>query len=97
MYGRGYTLPWLHIAEVVAAAAATRGFRRLALMRTRWLIESEVYPEKLGAHGLDFLRPEPAERDELNRIIMDELVYGVFKPEAITFFQGVTDRLKAAG
>ena len=66
-------------------------------MRTRWLIESEVYPEKLGAHGLDFLRPEPAERDELNRIIMDELVYGVFKPEAITFFQGITDRLKAAG
>ena len=51
----------------------------------------------MGAHGLDFLRPEPAERDELNRIIMDELVYGVFKPEAITFFQGVTDRLKAAG
>lgn len=90
-------LPWLHIAEVVAAHAAERGFKRLALMGTRWLIDSEVYPEKLTARGIDFLRPEPAERDELNRIIMDELVYGVFKPEAIAFFQGVTDRLKDAG
>ena len=90
-------LPWLHIAEVVAAAAAERGFRRLALMGTRWLIDSDVYPEKLAARGLDFVRPEPAERDELNRIIMEELVYGVFEPEAIAFFQSVTDRLKQAG
>ena len=90
-------LPWLHIAEVVAAAAAGREFHKLALMGTRWLIESDVYPEKLTAHGLDFLRPDPAERDELNRIIMEELVYGTFKPESIAYFQGVTDRLKAAG
>ena len=90
-------LPWLHIAEVVAVAAAEREFHKLALMGTRWLIESEVYPPRLAAQGLDFLRPDPAERDELNRIIMEELVYGTFKPESIAYFQGVTDRLKAAG
>jgi aspartate racemase len=90
-------LPWLHIAQVVADEAVSRGFRRLALMGTRWLVDSEVYPEKLAARGLAFLRPDPAERDELNRIIMDELVYGVFKPEAIATFQSVTDRLKRAG
>jgi aspartate racemase len=92
-------LPWLHIAEVVAAEAADRGFRRLALTGTRWLVDSEVYPEKLAARGLEFLRPGPAERDEINRIIMEELVYGTFKPEAIAYFQNVTvtDRLKRAG
>ena len=58
---------------------------------------SEVYPEKLAAHGLAFLRPSPAERDELDRIIMEELVTGTIKPEAIAFFQSVTDRLKLAG
>jgi aspartate racemase len=90
-------LPWLHIAEVVAAEAADRGFRRLALTGTRSLVDSEVYPEKLTARGLEFLRPDLAERDELNRIIMEELVYGTFKPEAIAYFQTVTDRLKLAG
>ena len=42
-------LPWLHIAEVVAGAAAEREFHKLALMGTRWLIESEVYPPRLAA------------------------------------------------
>jgi len=41
---------------------------------------------------LKFLRPDLGERDELNRIIMEELVYGTFKPEAIAYFQAVTDR-----
>src|SRR5919197_547592 len=50
-------LPWLHIAEVVADEALGRGFRRLGLTGTRWLVESEVYPEKLAARGLGYLRP----------------------------------------
>ncbi|HKV08413.1 MAG TPA: amino acid racemase, partial [Thermoanaerobaculia bacterium] len=90
-------LPWLHIAEVVASEAVDRGYRRLGLTGTRWLVDSEVYPEKLAARGLDFLRPDPDERDEINRIIMEELVYGVFKPESIAFFQRVIARMKDAG
>jgi aspartate racemase len=90
-------LPWLHIAEVVAAEAASRGYRRLALTGTRWLVDSDIYPEKLAARGLACERPTPEERDEINRIIMDELVYGVFKPEGITYFQRVIRRMKDAG
>ena len=90
-------LPWLHIAEVVAEEGARRGYRRLGLTGTRWLVASDVYPEKLAARGLDALRPTDAERDELSRIIMDELVCGVFKPESVATFQQVIARMKAAG
>lgn len=90
-------LPWLHIAEVVAAQAATRNFRRIGITGTRWLVESEIYPEKLSAQGLEYQRPEPAEREEINRIIMDELVYGTFKPEAVAYFQQVIGRMKREG
>jgi len=90
-------VPWLHIAEVVAAQAVERGFRRLGLTGTRWLVEGEVYPEKLTARGLGYVRPNPAEREEINRIIMDELVYGVFKPEAVAYFQRVIERIKNEG
>ncbi len=90
-------LPWLHIAEVAAAEAAERGFRRIGLTGTRWLVESEVYPEKLAARGLEYARPNAAERAELSRIIMDELVYGVFKPESVAYFQRVIERLKNEG
>ena len=87
-------LPWLHIAEAVAAKAAERGLRRLAVMGTRWLVDSEVYPDKLAARGLAAVRPSPAERDEIDRIIMDELVCGVFKPESVAAFQRVIARMR---
>ncbi|CAN7264197.1 amino acid racemase [Variovorax sp. LjRoot84] len=90
-------LPWLHIAEVVAAEAVERGYRRLGLTGTRWLVDSEVYPEKLAARGLACMRPSDAERDDIQRIIMDELVYGVFKPEAVDRFQQLIGRMKDEG
>ncbi len=90
-------LPWLHIARVVATEAAARGFRRLGITGTRWLVESEVYPEKLRAHGLEFLRPNAAERAKSNRIIMDELVCGIFRPEAVVFYQRLIARMKDEG
>lgn len=90
-------LPWLHIAEVVAARAAERGFRRLGLTGTRYLVESEVYPAKLAARGLEYVRPTADEREEIDRIIMDELVYGVFRPEAIAALQRVIARMKGEG
>ena len=90
-------LPWLHIADAVASHAADRGFRRLGLLGTRWLVTSDVYPEKLASRGLEYVLPDADERSKLNRIIMDELVCGVFKPEAVTFHQRVMARMKDAG
>jgi aspartate racemase len=90
-------LPWLHIAEVVAAEALARGFRRIGVTGTRWLVDSEVYPEKLLARGLEYVRPSAAERDECNHIIMDELVCSIFKPESVAYYQQVIGRLKDQG
>jgi aspartate racemase len=83
-------LPWLHIAEVVAAEARERGFRHIGLTGTRFLVGSDVYPA-------EYLRPQTAEREEIHRIIFDELVYGVFKPEAVAYFQRVIGRMKNEG
>jgi aspartate racemase len=73
------------------------GFGRLGLTGTRWLVDGDVYPEKLKQRGLGFMRPSAVERDEINRIIMDELVSGVFKAEAIGYFQRVMGRMKDEG
>lgn len=90
-------LPWLHVVETVAAEAVERGYKRLALTGTKWLVESDVYPERFAAHGLEILRPDALQCDEIGRIIMDELVKGVFRPEAVTYFQDVFEQLKEAG
>ena len=90
-------LPWLHIAEVVAAAAVERGFATLGITGTRYLVDSEVYPEKLSARGVKFQRPTSQERAEINRILFEELVCGVFKPEAVATFQRLIARMRDAG
>ena len=82
--------PWLHIADAVMAEASARGFRRIGLTGTKWLVEGPVYPK-------DLVRPAAAEREEINRIIMDELVCGHFKPTAVAYFQRVFREMKQAG
>jgi aspartate racemase len=89
--------PWLHIAAVVADEAVSRGFRRVGLTGTQWLVESSVYPEQFTSRGLEVVRPSEAERQESHRIIMDELVAGVFLPGAVTYFQGVIQQLASRG
>jgi len=87
-------LPWLHIAEVVAAEASARGFRRLGLTGTRWLVESDVYPTALRRYGIDCVIPQLHERAQLGAIIMSELVNGIFDPASVAQFQTVIARLK---
>lgn len=89
--------PWLHIADVVAAEAAERGVRRLGLIGTRWLVDGGVYPQRLASRGIECLRPGDAERDQVGRIIMDELVYGVCRPESVASCLDVIGEMKARG
>ena len=90
-------LPWLHIADVVADAAVAKGCHRLGLMGTGWLVDSTVYPERLAARGLQCVLPEPTERDEMSRIIMDELVCGIVRPQSAAFLQAVIGHFARRG
>lgn len=90
-------LPWLHIAEEVAAAALQRGYRRVGITGTGWLMGSEVYPAVLRDKGLDFVLPNAKDRARLNSTIMDELVCGIIKPESVREFLAIIDSLKDDG
>lgn len=90
-------LPWLHIAEEVVKSAKLRGFKKLGILGTQWLTESDVYPNKIEAAGLDWQRPINKVRAELGKIIMHELVYGRFMPESIVYFQKAISDLKSKG
>jgi aspartate racemase len=90
-------LPWLHIAEVVATEAAARGYRRVGLTGTHWLVGSEVYPEKLQARGIECVRPGAPEREETGRIIMEELVRGIFKPTSVAYLETVIQSFRVQG
>lgn len=90
-------IPWLHIAEVVAAEAKRKRHKCLGVLGTLWLMEGSVYPAKLAASELAYMIPEPEERRRINEIIFAELVRGSFGAESRGYFVEVIDRLKKRG
>jgi aspartate racemase len=90
-------IPWIHIAEPVAEDARRRGYARLAILGTKYLMEGPVYPETLTRFKIDSRIPGEADRIRINEIIFKELVNGVFKESSRLYLNEVTSKLKAEG
>lgn len=94
---QGLGKPWLHIAEEVLKVAEERKYRQLGILGTKYLMESAVYPEKCAVYGIHARIPAEAQRLEINRIIFEELVYGVIKPESQEYFLQIIAGLQQEG
>jgi len=90
-------IPWLHIAEEVAAEAKRQNYKCVGVLGTRFLMESPVYPTKLTATGIEHRIPKVKDREHINEIIFNELVYGCFSSETRAYFKEVIGRLKNQG
>lgn len=66
--------PFLHIADATGDAIAERGLRRVALLGVRKTMESDFYPERLAAKGIETLIPAEAEKAYVHDTIYEELV-----------------------
>lgn len=90
-------LPVLHIAEVVAEAASARGYSRVGVLGTRYLMEGPVYTQKLEDCGVEHRIPDKADRDKINAAIFSELVYGKLEDSTRKLFSSVIDKLGKQG
>jgi aspartate racemase len=90
-------IPWLHIAEQVAAEASQRGFRHLAVLGTKYLMEGPVYVEALAKYAIERQIPDAPDRERINTIIFKELVNGLFPEESRLYFNEVMEKLKSQG
>jgi aspartate racemase len=90
-------IPWLHIAEVVTDEARRRGFRRLGVMGTKYLMESSVYTEAAAKREISCEIPGAVVRERINNIIFKELVNGIFPEESRLYFNEVMSELKGRG
>lgn len=90
-------IPWLHIAEEVAAEAKRQNYKCLGVLGSRFLMEGPVYSSRLAAVGIDHKIPEVKDRDRMNQIIFDELIYGRFSVEARSYFSKTIGELAKQG
>jgi aspartate racemase len=76
-------VPLLHIADVAGTAAQVRGFHRVGLIGTRFTLESPIFADRLRERArLEVIAPDATGRDDLQRIIVDELTVGRIEPQS---------------
>jgi aspartate racemase len=92
-----FSLPFLHIAEVVAAEAKRLGMERILILGTRYTAKSTYYDRAFTGLGLQQVMPNDDEVAEVDRIIWEELYWNETKPESLAYYQSVIDRHKSLG
>jgi aspartate racemase len=95
---RGVGIPLVHIADVTGARVVGAGVRKVGLLGTRYTMEQDFYRARLTERfGLDVRVPGPADRDEVNRIIFEELCLGRVEPRSRARYLDVIEALVAGG
>lgn len=74
------SVPLLHIADALGAAIKASGATSPLLLATRFTMEEPFYRDYLAERGISVRVPDKAGRDELHRIIFEELCLGKVLP-----------------
>jgi aspartate racemase len=90
-------IPWLHIVEVVADDAARRGWSKLGILGTKFLMESNLYQGVLSKRGIEPVIPDSEQMERISTFILDELVKGNFKSSTKEYFRGAVSDLANQG
>lgn len=91
------SVPLLHIVDVAAAAMRRAGCRRIALLGTRYTMEQPFYAEHLARRGVGCVVPDAHDREEVHRVIYDELCRGMVCNPSRMRLQALVDRLAQRG
>lgn len=91
-------VPLIHIADATAEQVKAAGLTRIGLLGTRFTMEEEFYVGRLvHKYGLDVIVPEPIERDDVHRVIYDELCLGITRAESKARYVEIMGQLIARG
>lgn len=90
-------IPVLHIADATARRVRAAGLAKAGLLATRFTMEQNFYRSRLEQNGLEVLVPEAGERDDVHRIIYDELCLGVVREPSREICRTIMGKLVARG
>jgi len=94
---REIRIPLLHIADATADVIQQEGIGTVGLLGTRFTMEGEFYRARLEERGLRVLLPDAAEREEIHRVIYDELCRGQILEASRSLYERIMERLVTEG
>ena len=83
------SIPFVHIAESTAKHITNDGFKKPALLATKFTMEEEFYVSKLSEYGLSTVIPIEKSREILHSVIYDELCFNVITDSSRNKFEDI--------
>ena len=84
----------IHIVDATAEKIKEQNMEKVILLGTRYTMEADFFRKGLETHGLNAIVPNPAERDEVHRVIYEELVHGVVQDPSRQAYKRIVERMK---
>ncbi len=90
-------IPWLKMTRAVATKIEEDNRKIIGVIGTKYVTTGSVYQTDLGMKGIKLVRPSEEDTEMLNRIIFDELVFGIIREISRTQILDVIRRLGDKG
>jgi aspartate racemase len=92
------SIPLLHIADATGVAVRDANVRTVGLLGTKFTMEQDFYVERLRTKfDLEVLVPDAPEREEIHRVIYDELCVGRTLQSSRATYEDIIESLIARG
>ncbi|ELS8947007.1 aspartate/glutamate racemase family protein [Vibrio fluvialis] len=92
------SIPILHIADATAKQLQQDGIKRVGLLGTRFTMEQVFYKGRLQQQfGIDVLIPDAEQRQQVHRVIYEELCMGTIRPESRAQYVEIVEDLHRRG
>ena len=83
------SIPILHIADATAAEINKQHIQKVGLLGTKYTMELDFYKNKLLEQEIEIITPSEQERNEVNRIIFEELCLGDLQVQSKEYYKQV--------
>jgi len=90
-------LPIVTIMEATSAALVSDNRKRVGLLGTRPTMEYGFFQKHFQSQGIETIVPNEAHRQELDRIIWEELSHGKIRPDSRNVAQSMLNNLADSG
>ena len=73
---KAVSIPVIHIADATSEVILKKGLKKVALLGTKYTMEKTFYTDVLTNFGIETIIPNDEDREEIHRVIYDELSKG---------------------
>ncbi|WP_226036854.1 aspartate/glutamate racemase family protein [Aquibacillus saliphilus] len=90
-------IPVLHIADATANQIQSSNIKTVGLLGTKYTMEQDFYKSRIESNGINVLVPDKEERNNVNKVIYEELCLGKIEQSSKNYYKTVIQHLVDEG